>query len=446
MEHDESVILRRIAEKLQQGVPDALKLVNDLTGVFLLGWVRDGSLDFLLDASGMQYACYGVLDGELIVSSHMQLIGDLYDLEQDPYVQRLKTYKWYRFMMGNYLPGDLTSFRELKRVIPNTRVSFADHTFTVRRFYPAGEIAMCRTEAEYQAVISESAQILHNSMELIARKWPRPAISLTGGVDSGTTFAAANGLYDRFSAFTYISMPREAIDAEAATRIAARFDVDHTVVDIPDDNDAIPDFETYKEILLRNAGDIGALKDNDTRKKIVLMQTDLGDVEVKSWISETVRAYAYKYFGKTRMPRNLRPRHYTSLYKIFLADRGLARETDRHFEDYLVRTELKQHLHNYDESDLFVWEMPHGGKCGLNIGSMKFCFDITIPYNNRRLLDTLLRVKLADRLSDRSMLDLKRRLNPELADLDIRVVNQNETRLRKFAINIYFIAHSRLPF
>ncbi|NCC36886.1 MAG: hypothetical protein EOM24_33470, partial [Chloroflexia bacterium] len=153
MEHDESVILRRIAESLQHGVQDALNLVNDLTGVFALGWVRDGKLDFLLDASGMQYACYGVVDGELVISSHMQLVGDLCDLEQDPYVQRLKTYKWYRFMMGNYLPGDLTSFRELKRVIPNTCVSFADHEFTVRRFYPAEEIAMCRTEAEYQDVM-----------------------------------------------------------------------------------------------------------------------------------------------------------------------------------------------------------------------------------------------------------------------------------------------------
>ena len=115
-----------------------------------------------------------------------------------------------------------------------------------------------------------------------------------------------------------------------------------------------------------------------------------------------------------------------------------------------VPLSLKEHLFNYDESDFFVWEMMHGGKCGLNIGVMKACFDITIPYNNRKLLDLLLRVPLEKRLSDELHLDMKKTLNKKLYEMNIRVVNLNETDQRKKLANqlanLYFTVNSILPF
>ena len=122
------------------------------------------------------------------------------------------------------------------------------------------------------------------------------------------------------------------------------------------------------------------------------------------------------------------------------------KETDAAFEEYWRHTRLKEHLFNYDESDLFVWEIMHGGKCGLDIGVMKTCFDITIPYNNRDLLDLLLKVPLEKRLSDQLHLDLKKRLNKELYDMNIRVVNANETEGRKKILNAYYVINSHLPF
>lgn len=441
LDAEEPSILQRIASSgtAYQDV------VDGLTGIFLLATVRRDSIEVQLDASGMQYACYHQSTGVAYIASHMRLIGDLLSLPTDDYVRRLTSYRWYHLMLGNYLPGDLTAHSRVSRIIPNTTVRLDNGGAEVSRFYPNRPVRMCTTEAEYQEVISEAAQILESTMQLIGEKWERPAISLTGGIDSNTTFAAANGCYDRFETFSYVSMPREEVDATAAKAIAERFSVPHTTYRIPDDNQHWADFDLYKAILIHNDGEIGGAKDGDTRKKIELMQHCDIDVEVKSWISETVRAYAYKYSGRTRMPRTLRPRHYTSLYKMILLNRRLAHETDYHFDNYLKKTQLKEHLFNYDESDFFVWEMMHGGKCGLNIGVMKFCFDITIPYNNRKLLDLLLRVPLADRISDRHHLDLKRRMNPALTAMNVRVVNQNETALRKRLINAYFWVNTHLP-
>ena len=127
-------------------------------------------------------------------------------------------------------------------------------------------------------------------------------------------------------------------------------------------------------------------------------------------------------------------------------NRRLVHETDGYFREYWEHTDLKAHLYNYDESDFFVWEMMHGYKCGLNIGAMKTCFDITIPYNNRKLLDTLLRVPLRRRLNDQLHLDMKKMLNEELFNMNIRVVNLNETNRRKKLANMYFTVNSWLPF
>lgn len=444
METDEKQILKTIAERSGE-VLDS-DTVNGLTGIFMMGVISGDSISFWPDASSMQYACYGTVAGKQYISSHMQLIGDICGLEQDDYVKRLVGYKWYHYMMGNYMPGDITCFAELKRLVPNTVVRFDGSSYTVERVYPEHEIKMCASEEEYDEVIGEACRIMQNNMVLIPQKWGRPAISLTGGIDSNTTFAAANGVYDKYTTFSYISMYRESVDAEKAAQISQRFNVPHKVYQVPETNEEIPEFELYKAILNHNDGDIGTFSDSDLRKKITLIKADVCDVEVKSWISETVRAYAYKYFGKKRFPKSLSPRNYSSLYKIFFANRKLLKETDGYFAEYLQNTQLKEHLFNYDETDLFVWEMMHGGKCGLDIGVMKSCFDITIPYNNRKLLNLLLRVPLEDRISDQLHLDMKKLMNRELYDMNIRVVNLNETKARKKLIGAYYSVNSFLPF
>ena len=441
MEADEETILQHLSSAY-----NPIDYMNELTGVFFLAIVDSHSFQIHVDASAQQWACYGIAQEHMYVTSHMRLVGDLLNLKMTDYSDRLIHYRWYHYMMGAYLPGDITCFKELTRVVPNTYVTFADHQFKVTRFYPSRPIKMCENDADYEAVIAEGVRILSNTMALIPRKWNHPAISLTGGIDSNTTFAAANGNYDKYSTFSYVSMYRESVDAEKAEEISKRFNVPWKRYDVPESNQDVPDFEIWKKLLEWNDGGIGSNSDSDIRKKVTLINNDVCDVEVKSWISETIRAYAYKYFGRTSFPKNLSARNYTSLYKIFFMDRRLVHETDRYFKEYWQHTDLKSRLFNCDESDFFVWEMMHGYKCGLNIGAMKTCFDITIPYNNRKLLDLLLRVPLERRLNDQLHLDLKKTLNEDLFNMNIRVVNLNETDRRKKMANLYYTINSILPF
>lgn len=443
METDENKILQRIGEAY--GTEDYQDRIDEITGVFVIGSVADGKVSFQVDPSGMQSACYANIDGEFYLSSHSQLIGDLCGLSMCALAKELTEYRWYYRVMGPYLPGDMTQFDGVKRVVPNIEYTYASNSVSHRRFYPLRDLAEVKNEEEYNEVITYAADILKNGMRLVASKWNKPYISLTGGIDSNTTFAAANGVYDKFKAFSYISAEKETIDADAAKKIADKFNVEHILYEIPQTSDGLNNFDEFKAIIDHNNGYIAAGKDNEYRKRVYLIENLDCDVEVKSWVSETIRAYWYKHYGRKSMPK-LSPKLFRNLYKIFILNRPLAHKIDKVFKTYIDEFEYAKIPSQYPPADMHYNEVTWGSWGGLNISEMKIYSDITFIYNNRKFLDALFRVPLDRRISDRHHLDMKKYLNKELYDMNIRVVNMKETSSRARMLNLIFTVNSILPF
>ena len=443
MEIDEQQILQKMTDVTDQ---ERINILNQLTGVFTIGWIEQDKLTLVSDCAGMQVVYYGMIGGKVYASTHMQLIGDLCNLKMSEYVQELVAYRHYHYY-GAFLPGDLSAYDELKRIVPNTIVTYQSGVFSVHRFYPVKPLHMSTSNEEYLKTIEQISDIMHRSMELIALKWKKPAISLSGGMDSKGTLAAANGLYDRFRCFSYISIPGEQIDAEAAHKICEAIHVVHKIDIISDQNEDFDQIENLAVMLQHNYGDIGALNSNDIRKRVFYLQTQNCDfdVEVKSWVSEIGRANYYKKFGFKKMPRRLSPRQMTTMYKFFLENRQLVRQTDSVFKDYINKTAFDEIL-NYDSSDMFLWEMRYGSWGGQVITcEQKFSFDITIPYNNRLLLELFLSTPLEKRVSDQVHYDLIRHLNPAIDATGITITNYNETRARMYKEKLYYLVHTHLP-
>lgn len=445
MEIDEVRILKRIADSY--GTGQYVKRINELTGVFVYGCIIDDVMTYLVDPSGMQSAAAGIIDNHFYLTSHPQLVGDICGLDMDPFVSQLIQYKWYGRVMGPYLPGNLTPFTELKRLVPSIAYKYAENKGVIRhkRFWPLKNIDIAYDEKEYNEVITQAVDILHNNMQLVSEKWDSPWISLTGGIDSNTTFAAANGFYDKFKTFSYISAEKEIRDAKAARTISERFDVPHYEYQIPNTNDGIELFEERRELFRHNNGYVAELYDNEARKKFYLRDHADCDVEVKSWVSETIRAYWYKHYGRKSMPP-LSPKLFRNLYKIFILNRPLAHKIDKLFASYIKEFEYDKIPSAYPPADMHYNEVTWGSWGGLNISEMKYCFDITFIYNNRVFFDLMFRVPLEKRISDQHHLDMKKYLNPELYDMGIRIVNMKETDFRAFALNIIFTINSILPF
>ena len=442
MEVREERILQNLAQ--YSGSDAYIDQVNNLTGVFVLGIIHHGNIEFLVDPSGMQSACWSKTEHGFYLSSHSQLIGDLCGFNMDPFVEELISYKWYDRVMGPYLPADLTPFLEVKRVIPDILYRYKNSSVKHRRFWPLQSHPEAKDDSAYERVIHEAADLLHRNAELVSRKWKHPWISLTGGIDSNTTFAAANGYYDRFETFSYISDPKEIQDAKAAKQIAEQFGVQHHEFKIPEDSSELQDYDAIRAVLMHNNGYVACTRENEIRKRIYLREYVACDVEVKSWVSETIRGYWYKHYGRRSMPK-LSAKLYRNLYKIFLGNRRLAHRLDRLFARYLKEYEYDKIPACYPPADMHFHEVTWGSWGGLNISEMKYCFDITILYNNRRFLDLMFRVPLCKRIADQHHLDMKKVLNRELYDMKIRVVNMHETRFRAWALNQIFRLNRILP-
>lgn len=444
MEFREEVLLERLVRADKE---ERRRLTDQLTGVFTLGWIEGGQLKLICDCAGMQCCYYGTVGNELYISSHMQLVGDLCGLRQSEYVRHLTGYRFYRYY-GAFLPGDLSSYPELRRLVPNTCVTHGAGGWSIRRFYPHTPIRPVADEAGYRDTIRQIGRVLSDTMSLIAQKWQSPAISMTGGMDSKATLAAAHGQYDRFRYFSYISMAGEVPDAEAAHRIADALGIHHRIDRISDRDSDFADTAEISAILYHNFGRIGPVNPNDVRKRAYYAQDENRgfDVEIKSWVSEIGRANYYKKFGLRRMPRHLSPRQMTSMYKLFVHDRALVRRTDGIFADYIRRTDFHRDM-GLDESDLYLWEFRYGSWGGQVITcEHKFSFDITIPYNNRLLMELFLTLPLERRISDQVHYDLIRELEPIIDGTGITVTNHNETKARMYKEKLYYLFHSILPF
>ena len=442
MQYNESDILKYLSENY--GTDRYIECLNELTGVYVAGVADGAKIEYYVDASGMQSACYGKVGENFYISSHPQLIGDICSLQMDGFVKKLIGYKWYTRVMGAYLPSDLTSFSEVKRIVPSIMYTF-DKEVSHYRFWFNNPIEEVKSQEEYDSVIRRAADILRNNMTLITKKWSSPAISLTGGIDSNTTFAAANGNYDKYETFSYLSAEKEIPDAAAAKTIAEKFNVKHTEFHIPEEKNGLADYYLKVQIINHNNGYISFPYENELRKRVYLQENFKFDVEVKSWASETIRAYWYKHYGRKKMPK-LSPKLFRNLYKIFIFNRKLAWDIDKIFDKYIKDFEYDKIPLCYPPADMHYNEVTWGSWGGLNISEMKYCFDITLPYNNRLFFDLLFRIPLDKRISDQHHLDMKKYLNRELYDMNIRVVNMKETKFRAFALNVIFTINSILPF
>lgn len=446
MTADENGILAHLAS-MAYGSNDYRDYFDQLTGVFFFAAVEDGKVSATCDCAGMLGANYAAINRVQCFGAYSQMIADIYDLKEDPYVTRLKKSKLFHWY-GWYLPGDLTPYAQVKRIVPNTEVCLKDGKAAVNRFYPRKPYAVADGEA-YDAQVRQICAIMNNNMRLIADKWSNPSISLTGGTDSKTTLACAKGVQDRFSYFSYISLPREETDALAAQSICKALHLKHRIYHVDTDPAHYADYGEVSALLERHYAFLGKANVNDICKRIVLKDQFDYDVEVKSWVSEVARASRYERYGRKSFPRKVRPRMLTSMYKIFAFNRGDAVRTDKRFREYLDGTGLARAIEEtgYPWTEFFVWEIVFGGWGGLALtGEHMLTNEITVPYNNRALLDLMLRTPLEKRIHDQLHKDIIHLMDERIEQLGIHVVNGNETKKRALIERSYFAINNIIPF
>lgn len=433
------------ARLLYHADPEAFeRYFNQWTGQFALFVLEQNTLRIYGDAAGMYTVFYGSHNGKVFCASHTNMLGDICDIQFDEYVQRLVAYRFYP-LLGASLPGDISPYSEFVRLIPNHYAQHKEGKWQISRFFPKQGITLL--DAPYEELIDRAAQILSSSMMLIPKKWNRASISLTGGCDSKTTLSCAKDVYDKYSYFSYISSDSEAVDAFAASEICQKLNLPHKIYEISERDEDYQDIEAVRKLMEYNYGSIGKTNRNDVRKRAFFLGLDDFDVEVKSWVSEVARGYYHKRFAKKRFPPKLTPRYATCLYKVFVANRKLIRDTDKIFERYIGKYFSDEVFDIIPWYDLLFWEFRMSSWNGLVItGEHQITYDIVIPYNNRELLWLLLSTPIQKRVEDQPHKDIMKKMNQSVSECGISVVNVKHTQKRARMERLYLTVASKIPF
>lgn len=432
----EKELLKQAAEAYEKSRDEFFECINDWTGIFVV-FVFDGDRVIgVQDCSGIKALYYGNIEGNVCFTSHPQLVADIYSLKMDPFVKKLVTNRFYN--IGNrYLPGDLSPFSELKRIGANVYLEYFADNFEIKRFYPVKPLELCKTQEEYELGIKKAYEILHKNIELASEKWESCAISLSGGTDSKTTLACANGLYDRFQFFSFQSKDTEITDSEAAHAICEKLGLKHNVYPIPAENSEIEDFDELKAIIIHSYGYVRGLADNEIRKHICMYRWHYFDTEIKSWISEIVRVFFERKYGM-KFPDRLTPRHFSILQTRYFASPSLLRKSDKIYGEYMKKFDLEKPKFNFEHTDLYYWEVRMSSWGMMVTQSLDLCHRITFPFNNRRLVELMLTLPREYRKSDKAHQDIIKYANKEIYDADIHILNNYFHSGRIMLEKIYF--------
>ena len=79
-------------------------------------------------------------------------------------------------------------------------------------------------------------------------------------------------------------------------------------------------------------------------------------------------------------------------------------------------------------------------------GQHRYSGEITIPYNNRRLLELMLAVPENVRMEDRLYKEIRAYSDPTVDETGVQITNLKHTSNRAKAERLYLEVHSRLPF
>lgn len=387
-EIDENEIISHAYKEYSKSKKDFFDYISELTGIHVILVFDDSEIIAVQDCTAMEACYYGECNGNHYFLSHAGILGDIDSPTENKYIHKLINSYCYNHWGTKYLPGDLSVYNELSRLGPNVYVLLLAGRFSLHRFYPYKQHPEC--DQNDQAALEEIAGLIKKSVKLCAEKWKRPAISLSGGLDSRTTYAASSGNFDKFYYYSFYCKAQEKDDAEAAHAICEAFDVNHTIYPITENNEDISDFDLFKSIVAHNGAYTHIPGDHEIRKYHFLSTLDDFDTELKSWASEIGRAYWEKRYGFS-LPETLTPLDFSIFQTRFIGAPLLLKKSKRAYKEYLKKTDLLMPPFNYEHTDFFYWEYRFGSNgTSVTMEQQIFNFDVTMPMNNRKLMDMFL--------------------------------------------------------
>ena len=436
-EIDENLIIRNLLIAYLSDYNRFLDMLDELTGVFVIFVISYDNIVAVQDPGGQRMLYFGMENDKIVMTSAPQMTEDICGVQRDEDILKLTSSKGY-YRGSGFLPGNKSAYKCLKRLGPNTLVKYNRQGFTIERFFPRNNRQELLSDVDKKYTLKCMHKVFQKNVELSLHKWEKVGLSLTGGIDSKTTFANAKPWYLDLFIFSYISKGSEKIDAEAAQKICEQVGAVHHLYNIPDENQEIDDYDFLSKILEHNTSYTCKLHPNEKRKYLFLQRVHDFDVEIKSDISEIGRAYTNRKYFHVKMPRKLTPRHLTIGQARYFFEPWCMKYADSAYKEFMYETGLTDDILGYSMHDLVYWEVRMGAWASTSFASQEYIHEITIPYNNRKLLEMFLSFPEAERIQDIPHKMLMEIGNKEVSEFNVDVKDSYFDNKRIIAETLYY--------
>lgn len=188
-------IVCQCLDRLKNSEEKMLDYIDYLNGRFILIYHHNGITKFMNDAFGTRSVFYS-LHNIVLMASHYRIISNYLKSSFLSCIDAIVNDKRWYSPPSHGFPGNLTPYQGVFILTPNTLINIKERT--VQRFYPRRELPT----GNINNVIEEVSVLLKKQIELLHSQY-KLVLSLTAGLDTRVTLAAARSVASKVLFFTY---------------------------------------------------------------------------------------------------------------------------------------------------------------------------------------------------------------------------------------------------
>lgn len=391
----------RLLGALRTGQESFFHVLGEYSGRHAIVFGNTRELNVVTDATGMRSVFYAAQGG--VVSSHALLVERA--LGGPPTRDDLP------FKFG--YPGNRTPYSRTRLLTPNTYYAF--HSNKVRRFWPH--------QTPIQRTVDEAAVEVLNAATVAMRNMAfrrKVKIALTAGVDSRTVLAVAINAGVAFETYTYGDGRDTARDRAFARDLSSKLGICHTLVPRPKHSRALDDALKTSTYAPHHAKYVGGLMDHFEETGAAAVTGNLLEIGRANYSLHRQAGAAAPTTAEAMA--ELHRRNMGSRMGPVLDEYGVdnfhsvARQA---FQEFYDDTEYGTTLGVLDPFDQFYWEHWMGAWHGPAMVERDFYGIAFIPFNSRRVFETLLGVSRLQRDRSEVFYRMIQLVRPALLDLPV---------------------------
>lgn len=397
-EFDINKIAKSLCEKFIYDEKNFLDELDELSGRFtIITNIENESTEVYGDACGTRTIYYDMENSQTLVSSHSFLISEIMGYKTSNVAKEVLANKMFKGR--KYLPGLLSPFDEIRPLTPNTSYNLENRNVT--RFFPRRENESLTLEKS----IDKLTDVLRKQSKLLDRI-SKTSVSITAGLDSRVTLAIQSEQNTDTKYFThYCSDNIEPYleDFIIAEKIARYLNLDFSQFGYSNKENP-SDLQDFRYVWQRNVGMYrGSLK----QFKMYTDNLYKNRIHVRSNVAEIGRVY---YKNREKKPTST---HLSTLFTT--SEFGKTDFVIDKFSEFIKITSFyEENFYNYNYADLFYWEHRMGMWHSWLVLESDSAFETFVPFNNRKILQTMLAVPEKNRENDDLMIGIIKKVNPNL--------------------------------